>query len=187
MAKVTVDTKALDRVIANLKRVGAILPGGSSGLPPVMKKALDNVGAKILKAVHDETPVSDDTRPDYHENSQFQKDKTHLKDSWKWRLKVNGAIVEGYAHVTKGTLDDLIDLLEAGSPSHSITAKPGSVLRFYVRSGGSWEVAYTKVVLDHPGFQANKFTQRAQHKANVYVKELVSVMQSEINSIISGK
>jgi hypothetical protein len=187
MAKVIVDTTSLDKMVGKLRAISSMFPGGAGGLSSTFKSALDAVGAKILKDVITETPVSDPIRPDFHENSQFHRDKTHLKDSWRWKLKIQGSVVEGFAHVTHGKLDDLIDLLEAGSPRHSIEAKPGSVLRFYVRKGGSWEMVYSKFVVDHPGFSANKFTERAQHKVGIHVKELVSVMQSDINRIILGK
>jgi hypothetical protein len=187
MAIVKVDVSAIDNMIAKMKQVGNMIPGGAGGLSPVFKSALDSIGDKILKAVITETPVGDATRPDFHEGSAFHTDRTQLKDSWRWKLKISGSLVEGYVHVTHGKLNDLIDLLEAGSPSHPITAKPGSVLRFYTRKGGGWEKAYAKFVPRHPGFPANKFTDRAQNKADVYVKELVTVMQNEINAIILGK
>ena len=110
-----------------------------------------------------------------------------MKNSWKWKIKTAGTIIEGYAHADTNKLDDLIDLLEAGSPSHSIEAKPGGVLRFYVREGGSWKLAHAKFIARHPGFQPNKFTERAQSKADEIVQELIPVLQSEINAIILGK
>ena len=182
MATVKVDTTGIDSLINKLQRVSNIFPGAGT-LSPILKSTLDRIGDKILKDVQKETPVGDSTNPGFHEGSQFHTDKTHLRDSWRWKLKIRGVLVEGYTHVTTDKLDDLIDLLEAGSPRHSIVAKPGSVLRFYARKGGGWETVYTKVV-DHPGFPANKFTDKAQHKVDTYIKELVSVLQSEINHII---
>lgn len=189
MAKITVDTSEIDKMIKNIKRVQTMLLGGRGRISPVLKRAFDKIGEKILADVIKETPVGDSTRPDFHETSQFHEGRTHLKDSWKWKLKIKGAVVEGYTHVVSRKLDNLVDLLEAGSPSHPIRPKSGSVLRFYTKSSGGWEEVYTKEIVDpeHPGFPANKFTDRAQHKADEYVEELVTVLQSEINRIISGK
>jgi len=185
MASVTVDTSGLDVMIGRMKKVRGIV-SGKSGLSSNFKNALDRVGVKILEEVRKETPVGDSTVPGFHDNSQFHTDKTHLRDSWRWKLKVEGSIIEGYAHVTTGKLDDLIDLLEAGSPRHPIRARAGSVLRFYTKKGAGWEMVYTKFV-DHPGFSPNKFTKRAQDKSDIYIKELVSVLQREINAIILGR
>lgn len=187
MPKITVDTSEIDKMITNIKRVQTMFPGGRGRTSPALMRAFDKIGKKILADVRKETPVGDSTRPDFHATSQFHKGKAHLKDSWKWKLKTKGVIVEGYTHVTSSKLDDLVDLLEAGSPSHPIRPKTGSVLRFYKREGGTWKKVYAKFVPEHPGFPANKFTDRAQHKADIYVEELVTVLQSEINRIISGK
>jgi len=186
MPKITVDTSDLDKMIKNIQVIGGMLPGGRGRISPALMRALDKIGKKILEDVRKETPIGDSTRPDFHKLSQFHKGKTHLKDSWRWKLKIKGVIVEGYTHVNSSKLDDLVDLLEAGSPSHPIRSKTGSVLRFYTRKSGGWEKVYTKEI-EHPGFLANKFTDRAQHKADIYVEELVRVLQSEINRIITGK
>jgi len=185
MSHVNVDTKDLDRVIKNITKVQTMITF-SKGISPNLQKAFDDVGKKILDTIEKETPVGDETRPDFHENSQFHTNKTHLRDAWKWKLEIRGLKLDGFAFVTSKNLNNLIDLLEAGSPRHTISARPGSVLKFYVRSGSGWDLAYSKSV-DHPGFKANKFTDRAQSKSKVHIGKLSITIQKEINRIILGK
>lgn len=185
---VHVDIKELEDVIGRIKTLQIALPGGKGGeLTGSFKKAIDTVGNKILAILKKETPVSDASRPDYHENSEFHKDKTHLRDSWKWKVNYKGSIIEGFAFVTPGKLDDLVDLLGAGSPKHPISSSSGGVLRFYTRKGGGWEQVYARNVPEHPGFSPNKFIDKAKEKSKVHVTELRNAVQSEINNIILGK
>jgi len=185
MSSVNVDVTALDKMIRNITDVQTMLTF-SKGIPPQLKPALDEVGKKILETIKKETPVGDETRPDFHENSQFHTGQTHLRDMWKWKLEVKGTKLDGFAYVGSKKANDLIDLLEAGSPRHIIKAKPGSVLRFYVRGGTGWDLAYSKSV-DHPGFRANKFTDRAQDKSKVYIEKLSGVVQQEMNKLLLRK
>jgi hypothetical protein len=168
MVSINVDTSGLDEMIKRLQKAKGLVSGG---LTPTFKKALDEIGEKILDEVRRETPVGDDTRPDFHGSSQFHNDKTHLRDSWRWKLVVKGSVVEGFAHVTTSKFEDLVDLIEAGAPR---------------QKGAGWELVYTKSV-DHPGFPPNKFTKRAQDKSDVHIRELVSILSSELNRIILGK
>jgi hypothetical protein len=185
MGSVNVDTKDLDRIIRNVTDVKNMLTL-SKGLTPNLKKALDNVGKRILETIKKETPVGDETRPDFHVNSKFHQGQKHLRDMWKWKLEVKGTKLDGFAYVDTKGANNLIDLLEAGSPRHTITARPGSVLRFYVRSGSGWDLAYSKSV-DHPGFRANKFTDRAQDKSKIHIEKLSGEIQKEINRLLLRK
>lgn len=184
---VKVDVKELDNIINRIKKLQGVLPGSKGGISAPLKKSIELVGKKILEILKKETPVSDPSRPDYHENSEFHKDKTPLKNSWKWKVKHKGAVIEGFAFVTPGKLDNLVDLLEAGSPKHPIAPVAGGVLRFYARKGGGWEEVYSRKVINHPGFPPNKFIDRAKVKSKVYITELRDAVQSEINSILLGK
>jgi hypothetical protein len=182
MGGVRVDTSEFDALIRKVNSVKSLMSGSVSS---PLKAKLDEVGNRILEILAKETPVADSSNPDFHKNSKFYTDSTHLKDSWKWKLEVKGTVLEGFAFVpTK--LDDLVDLLESGSPRHPIKAGPGGVLRFYVRRGGGWELAYAKSV-DHPGFKANKFIERAAIKAEKHIERLVDAFQIEVNRIIVGK
>lgn len=185
MSNVNVDTKDLDRMIQNITNVKDMLTF-SKGTTPNLQKALDDVGKKILATIKKETPIGDETRPDFHENSQFHADQTHLKDMWKWKLEIKGTKLDGFAYVVSKGANNLIDLLEAGSPRHIISARSGSVLKFYVKSGSGWDLAYSKSV-DHPGFKANKFTDRAQDKSRVHIKKLSVAVQKEINRLLLRK
>lgn len=182
MGGVTVDTSELDKLIGKVRSVKNIMSGS---ITPPIKAELDRVGEAIIKVLMGETPVADSSNPDFHKNSKFYTDSTHLKDSWKWELQVKGMILEGFAFVPT-RLDDLVDLLESGSPRHPIQAGPGGVLRFYVRRSGGWELAYAKSV-DHPGFKANKFIERAAIKSEKHIERLANVFQLEVNKIILRK
>ena len=185
---VKVDIKDLDSVITRINNLKSALPGGKDGtLTGSFKNAMDVVGEKILSILKVETPTSDPARPDYHENSEFHTDKTPLKNSWKWKVNFKGSVIEGFAFMTPGKLDNLVDLLEAGSPRHSIAPVSGGVLRFYVRSGGGWSQVYSRGVVDHPGFSPNKFIERARTKSKAHIMKLRNTVQGEINNIILGK
>ena len=185
MSSVNIDTKDLDRIIRNVTDVQSMLTF-SKGLTPNLKKALDDVGKRMLETLKKETPVGDETKPDFHENSQFHKDRTHLRDAWKWKLDIKGTKLDGFAYVEPKGLNNLVDLLEAGSPRHTISARPGSVLKFYVRSGGGWDLAYSHSI-DHPGFRANKFTDLAQDKSEIHIEKLSHKIQNEIARVLLKK
>jgi len=185
VSKVKLDLKVLDKVIKRIERIQSLL-SLKGGFTLDFRKALDEVGEQILKNIKAETPVGDDTRPDFHEGSQFYSDKKHLRDAWKWKLETKGTKIEGFIFVDPDKLNDLVDLIEEGSFPHLITAKAGSVLKFYVREGSGWKEVFTQSV-NHPGFKANKFVERARLKSSVCIKRLVPAFQREMNKVILGR
>jgi hypothetical protein len=185
MSSVNVNVKDLDRIIRNITDIRDALTF-SRGISFGIKATLDRIGSKILETLKKETPVGDETRPDFHQDSQFHTSKTHLRDMWKWKVEVKGTKLEGFAYVSSEKLNNLIDLLEAGSPRHTIRASAGGVLRFYIKRGAEWELAYANSV-DHPGFNANKFTDRAQDKSQIHIEKLASSIQQEVNRLIKRK
>jgi len=183
MANVKVDTSGIDKLTRRMRVVQSIASGL---LTASIRAGLDEIGVKIVAELQKESPVADSSKPDFHKNSKFYTDATHLRDSWKWKLNVKGTIIEGFAYVPQ-RLENLVDLLQAGSPRHPIPAKPGGVLSFYVRSGGGWELVYAKYIADHPGFRPNKFVDRARIKSEKHIAGVRKIFQDEINRIMVGK
>ena len=188
MARLIIKTPGLESLIKNIRNVQRIMPGGPVGkaVSGLLKRTLDDVGKKVIKTLQEETPVGDPSSPGYHVNSQFHKSAERLKDSWKWELKMKGSVIEGSARVKSKKLNNLVDLLQAGSPPHRIAPKTGSTLRFYVREGGGWKEVYKKAV-SHPGFVPNRFVDRSKEKVEKYVGSIIDAVNKDFNRIITGK
>jgi len=185
MSKVKVDTKGIDTLIRKVNKIKSFLTFRTSESTE-FRKYLDIIGKKILSITKKETPVGDASSPGYHIRSQFHTDKKHLRDAWEWSLTIKGTIIEGFVLLKSKKLNDLVNLLVAGSPPHTISSTGEGVLTFYVRVGGGWEKVYSKSV-NHPGFSANLFIERAKLKSEVHIKKISSVVQNEINKIMLGK
>jgi len=155
MAKLNINTERMDDLINGLKKASDVISIKN------LKPRLETLFKASLEVLKKETPVSDASRPDWHKNARFSRGSKHLRDHWKYNVEVEGTSkLSGDILLDDDSLWDLVNLLEAGSPPHRIPAQGSAVLKFYKRAGSGWNLRFAMNVI-HPGFKANRFTDRA--------------------------
>ena len=102
----------------------------------------------MMNHLHDEAPYDDSPYRD--------PDKPHLRDMLSFEISNTGRGSEGQISFYG---PDLAMLLESGAPPHEISGDP--VLHFFTSDGDEGFAAY----VEHPGFQPDKFVERAYRNA----------------------
>lgn len=180
MAKLKVNTSGIDKMIAGINKAKKVID---------VSNIVIEVAALYSQSINElvkETPVGDAANPQWHKNSRFLNDRTHLKEHWRHKVEASGTKVSAKVFLDKAELDELVDLLESGAAAHMITPKlPDGVLKFFVKEGGSYKKVYAKSV-KHPGFKANRFVDRVGKVHSKRAKKLQNKILEEFTKAIKG-
>jgi len=171
MAKLNIDGN-LNNILSKIAKIKEFLSTDNLG------NKIDKVLAVSQEELKRETPIGI-TTPDGHINN-FTGDSTHLKDHWVRKVTWNATTIIGIIKLDNPKLEELVKLLEDGSPKHLITPKNTKFLKFYVKRGGSWVTVFSKGHT-HPGFKSNKFTDRAEVKH----KKIADKFSEDISKALS--
>jgi hypothetical protein len=181
MAKFTINSERIDELILGITKAKDVI--STKSLKPKMEKLFKST-LEILKK---ETPKSDAARPDWHTNSKFSRGDKHLKDHWKYKIETKGTtVISGEIVLDDESLWDLVNLLEAGSRPHRIPTQGRTLLKFYKRVGSSWELRFAMHVT-HPGFKANRFTDRTFIQHEKITKLLQVKIEKDFFDAIHGR